>query len=121
MKFELHFSGSSSGDGRAAMRALTALALLCHSFQVSEAQEVALDRPATTTADAVKQFEVADGLAVSLFASEPTIAQPVSMLFDDRGRMWVVQYLQYPHPAGLNPVSVDRYLRTKYDRVPEPP
>ncbi len=38
-----------------------------------------------------------------------------------RGRIWVVQYLQYPNPAGLNAVSVDQYLRTKYDRVPEPP
>ena len=29
--------------------------------------------------------------------------------------------IQYPAPAGLKPVSVDQYLRTKYDRVPEPP
>jgi putative membrane-bound dehydrogenase-like protein len=35
--------------------------------------------------------------------------------------LWVIQYLQYPTPAGLKPVSVDQYLRTKYDRVPEPP
>src|SRR5213079_1483972 len=39
----------------------------------------------------------------------------------DRGRLWVVQYLQYPNPAGLKPVQVDQFLRTKYDRVPEPP
>ncbi len=32
--------------------------------------------------------------------------------FDDRGRMWVIQYLQYPVPAGLKPVEVDQYLRT---------
>ncbi len=41
--------------------------------------------------------------------------------FDDRGRLWVVQYLQYPNPAGLKRVKVDRYSRTVYDRVPEPP
>ena len=41
--------------------------------------------------------------------------------FDRRGRLWVIQYLQYPTPAGLKPVDVDRYLRTKYDRVPDPP
>src|SRR5207249_9769711 len=41
--------------------------------------------------------------------------------FDERGRMWVIQYLQYPTPAGLKAVSVDQYLRTKYDRVPDPP
>ena len=43
------------------------------------------------------------------------------MTFDGRGRMWVIQYLQYPNPAGLTAVKVDQYLRTKYDRVPEPP
>ena len=43
------------------------------------------------------------------------------MSFDGRGRMWVIQYLQYPTPAGLTAVKVDQYLRTKYDRVPEPP
>jgi putative membrane-bound dehydrogenase-like protein len=43
------------------------------------------------------------------------------MSFDDRGRMWVIQYLQYPTPAGLKAVKVDQYLRTVYDRMPEPP
>ncbi len=64
---------------------------------------------------------MAEGFEVELFASEPLVRQPVSMTFDQRGRLWVVQYLQYPNPAGLTPVEVDRYLRTKYDRVPDPP
>ncbi len=29
--------------------------------------------------------------------------------------------MQYPNPAGLKPVTVDQYLRTEYDRMPEPP
>ncbi len=64
---------------------------------------------------------MAEGFEVQLVASEPEIRQPVTMSFDERGRIWVVQYLQYPNPAGLTAVSVDQYLRTKYDRVPEPP
>ena len=71
--------------------------------------------------EALKRFQVAEGFEVKLFASEPQIRQPVAMQFDRRGRMWVVQYLQYPNPAGLKVVEVDRYLRTVYDRVPEPP
>jgi len=71
--------------------------------------------------EALKGFRVAPGFQLKLFASEPMIRQPVSMSFDDRGRMWVIQYLQYPNPAGLTAVKVDQYLRTKYDRVPEPP
>ena len=37
------------------------------------------------------------------------------------GRLWTIQYLQYPNPAGLKRVKVDRWSRTVYDRVPEPP
>src|SRR5437016_9011123 len=71
--------------------------------------------------EALKHMKVAAGFEVKLVASEPEIRQPLSISFDDRGRMWVIQYLQYPAPAGLKAVSVDQYLRTKYDRVPEPP
>jgi putative membrane-bound dehydrogenase-like protein len=58
---------------------------------------------------------------VKLVAAEPEIRQPVAIDFDDRGRLWVMQYLQYPNPAGLKRVKVDRYSRTAYDRIPEPP
>jgi putative membrane-bound dehydrogenase-like protein len=72
-------------------------------------------------AEALKSFKPAPGFEVELCAAEPEVRQPVNILFDARGRMWVVQYLQYPHPAGLKAVSFDQYLRTQYDRVPEPP
>ena len=67
------------------------------------------------------KMEVPDGFDVQLVASEPLVRQPVAIEFDDRGRLWVIQYLQYPNPNGLARVSVDRFSRTKYDRVPEPP
>ena len=64
---------------------------------------------------------VPEGFHVEVFASEPMIRQPLTLSFDARGRAWVIEYLQYPTPAGLKPVTVDQYLRTEYDRVPEPP
>src|SRR5205814_4940834 len=70
---------------------------------------------------AAKRMSVADDLEVRLFACEPMIRQPVAIEFDDRGRLWVIQYLQYPNPSGLKRVKVDRWSRTTYDRVPEPP
>ena len=73
------------------------------------------------SAEAAGKMTVADGLAARLFAAEPLVRQPVAIEFDDRGRLWVIQYLQYPNPAGLKRVRVDRYSRTAYDRVPEPP
>src|ERR1043166_3635596 len=70
---------------------------------------------------AASKMTVAPGFEVSLVAAEPLVRQPVCIEFDDRGRLWVIQYLQYPNPAGLKRVKVDRYSRTTYDRVPEPP
>jgi putative membrane-bound dehydrogenase-like protein len=66
-------------------------------------------------------FKALAGLTVELVAAEPVIRQPVDLHFDDRGRLWVVQYLQYPFPAGLTITAYDQYLRARYDRVPAPP
>lgn len=72
-------------------------------------------------AESAAKMTVPEGVEVTLHASEPMVRQPVAIEFDDRGRLWVVQYLQYPNPEGLERVEVDRYSRTKYDRMPEPP
>ena len=71
--------------------------------------------------EAARRMSVAEGLEVRLVAAEPMVRQPVAIEFDDRGRLWVIQYLQYPNPDGLKRVAVDRYSRTAYDRIPEPP
>ncbi len=49
---------------------------------------------------AVKMMQPAEGFAVKLVASEPLVRKPVALDFDDCGRPWVIQYLQYPNPAG---------------------
>jgi putative heme-binding domain-containing protein len=91
-------------------------------FLVANEALVQADEPkATPPSDALKTFKIADGLEMRLLASEPLIRQPLSISFDDRGRMWLLQYIQYPNPEGLKPVAVDEYLRTKYDRRPDPP
>lgn len=64
---------------------------------------------------------VAKGLKATLFASEPMVRQSTFVKCDDRGRLWTIQYLQYPNPAGLKRKKIDRWSRTEYDRVPEPP
>jgi putative membrane-bound dehydrogenase-like protein len=72
-------------------------------------------------AESLKKFKVQDGYAVDLVAAEPIVRQPLYMTFDERGRMWVVQYIQYPFPAGLKVVSYDQYIRAQFDKVPLPP
>ena len=77
--------------------------------------------PPTPAAEAVKLFQTTDGLKVELVMDEPQVRQPLYMSFDDRGRMWVVQYLQYPFPEGLKVVKYDQYLRAVFDKVPAAP
>ncbi|QVL33517.1 ThuA domain-containing protein [Telmatocola sphagniphila] len=71
--------------------------------------------------EALRKMESPKGFQIQLVASEPLIRQPLSISFDERGRLWVLQYLQYPTPAGLKAVQRDEYLRTVWDKVPEPP
>lgn len=71
--------------------------------------------------EAVGRMTVATGFRATLVASEPEVRQPILVKFDDRGRLWLIQYLQYPNPSGLKRVQVDRYSRTVYDRIPAPP
>jgi putative membrane-bound dehydrogenase-like protein len=70
---------------------------------------------------ALKRFEVADDLRLEQVLTEPVVRQPVFMNFDERGRLWVVQYLQYPDPAGVKILSRDNYWRVVYDGVPAAP
>jgi glucose/arabinose dehydrogenase len=99
------------------------LASLCTALPAAAPKPADPDGPPSplTPQEAARRFKVADGLAIGLAASEPEVAQPLSITFDDRGRMWVLQYRQYPLPEGLKAVGMDQYLRAKYDKVPEPP
>lgn len=71
--------------------------------------------------ESLASFRTVADLAVDQVLTEPTVAQPLHMSWDARGRLWVVQYRQYPFPAGLRMVSRDKYYRAVYDQVPPPP
>ncbi len=77
--------------------------------------------PVLSPQQALAGLRIREGLAVDLIAHEPTIKQPLYLSFDERGRIWVVQYRQYPFPAGLKVVAYDKYIRAKFDKVPPPP
>lgn len=70
---------------------------------------------------ALNALTVMEGFEVDLVLSEPDIIKPVFLDFDARGRLWVVEYRQYPNPAGLTRISRDKYWRSVYDKVPPPP
>ena len=75
----------------------------------------------STPQDGIKRLKMAEGLAMQVVAHEPAVAQPLNMYFDERGRMWVTQYLQYPFPAGIKILEYDKYLRAVFDKMPPPP
>src|SRR6476661_8704639 len=51
--------------------------------------------------EAISRMTVPEGFTVELVASEPEIVNPIAMSFDDRGRIWITESIEYPRkPAG---------------------
>ncbi|MDB5352111.1 MAG: putative rane-bound dehydrogenase [Planctomycetota bacterium] len=44
-------------------------------------------------------FHVPPGFEVQLVASDPDIHKPMNIAFDDRGRLWLTETVEYPFPA----------------------
>ena len=45
----------------------------------------------------MKHMHVPEGFEVQLFASEPDIARPIAMTWDERGRLWIAETVDYPN------------------------
>ncbi len=71
--------------------------------------------------EAAETFTIPKDLTWQQVLAEPDVRQPLFMNFDERGRMWVMEYRQYPYPAGLKMVSKDKFWRAVYDKIPLPP
>jgi len=50
-----------------------------------------------TPAEAQKFMQTPAEFRVELFASEPQIIKPITFTFDERGRLWVVEAMDYPN------------------------
>jgi putative heme-binding domain-containing protein len=74
--------------------------ILAQECQIPHAQ----DRPPgppLSPAEAIARMKVPPGFHVELVAAEPDLVNPVAMTFDERGRIWVTESLEYPrHSAG---------------------
>ena len=55
--------------------------------------------PALSPAEAIRAMTVPEGFQVELVASEPDLVNPVAMTFDERGRIWVTESLEYPRKS----------------------
>jgi len=63
--------------------------------QLPKRQHKDSDAPFLTPAEAVAKMSIPDGFEVSVFASEPDIAEPIAFCFDDRGRLWIAENFNY--------------------------
>lgn len=52
--------------------------------------------PALSPAEAVAKMKLPPGFVVDVVAAEPDVVNPVAMTFDDRGRIWITESLEYP-------------------------
>jgi hypothetical protein len=71
--------------------------------------------------ETINRFNLADDLQIELVLAEPQIVQPIHISFDHKGRLWVVQYHQYPYPKGLKITDIDNHTRVKFDKSPLAP
>lgn len=110
-----------SGPGLAAALGLACLMAPPVAGQDRSKGELPAESGPLAPAEALGRFHVPDDLAIDLVLSEPEIAQPVSVGFDERGRLWVVEYRQYPEVAGQKVLSRDGVWRVVLDGVPKPP
>ncbi|MBY0526898.1 MAG: HEAT repeat domain-containing protein [Gemmataceae bacterium] len=73
-----------------------------------------------TPAEEQKCFHLPPGFEIELVAAEPAIRKPINMNFDDRGRLWVTDSVEYPYaaPADKKPRDTVKVLEsTKNDGV----
>ena len=87
---------------RSLLVVLGLLALLCSAgVGVSRQQPTpnVVDTDPLSPDDERKQFVVPPGFEVQLVAAEPDIQKPLNIAFDDRGRLWVSDTVEYPFAA----------------------
>src|ERR1043165_1090798 len=68
-------------------------------FCIARALQAAQTYSGLSPEDAVKAMKVPEGFHAQLVAAEPDVVQPVAFDFDDRGRIWVAEFLSYPRWA----------------------
>ena len=77
----------SEYSGKSSMYAMTAL--------WEAAQKEGREAKFLTPAQAVANMTLMDGFKVNAWASEPMMTQPMAFCWDDRGRLWIAENMDY--------------------------
>ncbi|MGI9474955.1 MAG: PVC-type heme-binding CxxCH protein [Rubripirellula sp.] len=81
--------------GLASLAAITVTDAASPRNELPKKQHKTSDAPFLKPAEAVEKMSIPEGFDVSIFASEPDIAEPIAFCFDDRGRIWVAENFNY--------------------------
>src|SRR5665213_2043424 len=66
--------------------------------------------------EAMAKMQLPPGFKIECVAHEPDLINPTSFTFDDRGRMWVTESIEYPRAdAGPGQDRVKIFESTKHD------
>jgi uncharacterized protein len=58
--------------------------------------------------DSMKFIQVPANFSLELFAAEPDIVKPISFTFDEKGRLWVIEAINYPNDVRNGEPGDDR-------------
>lgn len=58
---------------------------------------------ALSPGESMERMILPAGFRVELFASEPDVVNPIAMNWDEQGRLWVVESIEYPYPREFWP------------------
>ncbi len=95
-------SEAPAGDRPAMRHALVTFSLMLSfaaSFLKAAPPDLVATTDARTPAEEKALFHLPEGFVAELIASEPEIHKPLNIAFDDKGRLWVTDTLEYPFPV----------------------
>ncbi len=84
-----------------------ALLLWCSTSTIAQKQkkvviphaQTEVPGPPVSPAEAMKKMTLPPGFTVELVAAEPNLVNPVAMTFDEKGRIWITESLEYPRSS----------------------
>ena len=104
-------------------RTLTLTCLCACALALTHCSRKPPSTPALSTFAALMSFQVSEDFRIEVFAAEPDVVDPVEMVFDENGRVYVAEMLDYPDdpPPGKPARSRIRMLEDtngdgKFDR-----
>ncbi len=85
-------------------RLIVAVVLLCEISSARAAEPIQPVKSPLSPEESLKAFRLDPDLRIEIVAAEPDVVSPVSIAFDEDGRLWVVEMSDYPNgPAPGEP------------------